>query len=616
MASTITISTIPISDSRMSLVSLEGTEALSSPFDYTLRIRSMVASVSATSVLGSAVCLTFTQSSGTQYLHGIATEFSQDEPDGRQATLYTLRLRPSFWLLSMHSAYTVYQNQTVVQIVQEAFSARGFSTYTNSLTKTYTPLVYVVQYGESSMDFVARLLEDAGIFYFFKHTASGHTLVLADDASTIATVPGTSSLVFGQRGSGDTEFILRGRVNQKLVQSGYQVLDYNFTTPTTSLMATSGPSDTYQLAEYPGGHETVSAGQSIAELRLSALEVDALVFKGSGICSNFHVGYQFTLTAHPNTAMNIAWLIKSMKTMVGQDQVYRNHFEAIPAKTPYLPARVTPRPRVAGTQTAIVTGTQGQEVTTDSYGRVQVQFPWDTSTAGSTPTSCWVRVAQVWAGKAWGSHFTPRIGQEVVISYINGDPAQPLVVGTVYNAAQTVPYALPANQTRSGIMTNSSTGGNGYNELRFEDKAGSEEVYLQAQQDLNIKVVKGNYGLTVATGNETSSVKGTRAFTVTGDETITNSANFERDVSGNYTLKVTGNLSIQASGSVSIESGTSFAAKAGTSMSVQGGTSVAVQAGTSLTAKGGTTMELEGGISGTINGGAQLAIKGGLVQIN
>jgi len=625
--------TTPISDTSLALVSLHGEETLSQPFDYTIVLRSTVANVDPTTVLGQPIVLTLTGPDGTvQYINGVAVEFSQDSQDEELNTYYTVRLRPPFWLLSMQSAYQIFQSQSISAIITAVFSTCGFTAFKNSLTQTYSALDYVVQYGETTLDFVSRLMERAGIFYFFEHTSSACTLVLADDASNYETVPGTSTLVHTvQPASGTHQPYIEGALQQRLVPTSYVVNDYNFTAPTTALLSTSSGAATYQLSEYPGNYLVKSDGDTVSGLRLSAFETEAKLLRGKSACSTFHCGYTFTLSGHPNSGANAAWALLSVITKIEGDR-YSNEYVAFPSSVTFRPKRNTPLPRIHGTQTALVTGQASTEIWTDSYGRIKVKFHWDTTSATDDTTSCWIRVSQVWAGKAWGGLVTPRVGSEVVIAFVNGDPDQPLVIGSVYNAVQTIPYTLPTDQTKTTMKTNSSTGGGGFNEFRFEDKAGSEEVFLQAQQDLNISVVKGNYGLTVATGNETHSTKGTRSITVTGNETRTNQANFEQDitgttaitstgnethtnkanfeqdVSGNYTLNVTGNLTIKATGSVDIESGTGFTAKAGTSMAISSGTSAGVTAGTQLSLEGSVTAELKGS--------ASTAIKGGIVQIN
>ena len=285
-------------------------------------------------------------------------------------------------------------------------------------------------------------------------------------------------------------------------------------------------------------------------------------------------------------------------------------------------------------------GKSGEEIWTDEFGRVKVQFHWDRRGKKDEDSSCWIRVAHGWAGQGFGAFFLPRIGQEVIVSFLDGDPDSPIVTGGVYNASQAFPEALPANQTRSGIRSQSSKGGGGSNEVRFEDKKDAEELYLHAQKDMKT-LVENDRACTVAKGNETLLVtEGTRAVTVGGDETHTSQANFTHGVSKNYELKIDGDLTITVSGSVSIKSGKTFAIEAGSTLSGKAGSSVEIEAGTSLTSKAGTSLSNSAGTSfenkagttmlndagvsltnkasasQTVDGGAALTLKGAIVKIN
>jgi type VI secretion system secreted protein VgrG len=408
-------------------------------------------------------------------------------------------------------------------------------------------------------------------------------------------------------------------------------------------------------------------GETIAKHALLGLEVPATILHGASSCRGFRAGGKFTLQGHSHAAINTSYHLKWVSFRTDQTSIYNNSFEAIPATVPFRPVRTAPRARIYGSQTATVVGKAGEEIWTDKYGRIKVKFHWDQAPAKDETASCWIRVSHGWAGKSWGSMFIPRIGMEVIVSFLDGDPDRPIVTGCVYNATTTVPYPLPAQQTKSTIKSNSSKGGGGFNELRFEDKKKSEEIFVHAQKDLNITVLndrtetitsartttiekkddkltvkKGNRTVTVETGNEsllinkgnrtinvkkgkeTHEVKSTREVTVTGDETHTNKANYTGKVTKNYTLKVKGNLEIEVTGSIKIKAGTSFSNKAGTSFTNEAGTSLTNKAGTSLTNKAGTTMENNAGVSltnkgsasQTVDGGGMLTVKGGLVKIN
>jgi type VI secretion system secreted protein VgrG len=303
---------------------------------------------------------------------------------------------------------------------------------------------------------------------------------------------------------------------------------------------------------------------------------------------------------------------------------YTNSFEAVPSSLVFRPQRTTPRPVIHGLQTATVVGKAGEEIWTDKYGRVIVQFHWDQLGKNDEKSSCWIRVAQGWAGKQWGALFIPRVGQEVIISFLEGNPDRPLITGCVYNAAQTVPYTLPSEQTKSTLRSNSSKGGAGYNEIRFEDKKDSEELYVHAEKDMNVLVLndetltvdKGNRKIQVNAGNETHDVKGTRGVTVSGNETHTNQKDYSQTVTGNFSLKVSGNLTIDVTGSISVKAGTSLTNQAGTSLENKAGTSLENKAGTTMTNDAGVSLTNKASASQTVDGGGLLTVKGGLVKIN
>ena len=327
---------------------------------------------------------------------------------------------------------------------------------------------------------------------------------------------------------------------------------------------------------------------------------------------------------------------------------YCNAFEAFDATVPFRAPRLAPLPRVHGSQTAFVVGPSGEEIWTDEHGRVKVQFHWDRVGVKDDKSSCWVRVTQSWAGKGWGSLFLPRIGQEVVISFVDGDPDRPLVTGSVYNAENSPPVTLPSMQTQSTIKSRSSKEGAAGNEMRMEDKKDAEEFYFHAQKDMKVEIEndlatllhkgnethtleKGDRTVDVQTGKEVHKVKGTRDVTVTGNETHTDEADFTQSVGGKYTLKVKGDLLIDVTGTITIKSGSSVSTKAGTALTNEAGTALTNKAGTALTNeagtslknKAGTTLDNEGAMvnnkasaSQTVDGGGMLTLKGGMVKIN
>lgn len=643
--------TTPLGENKLLLKSLEGEERLSGLFHFTLELVSEDDSIDSPQVVGKNVTVTFfLPDSNYQYINGVVTRFTQAGKTDRFTTYYA-EIHPWMKLLAMNSDCRIFQNKSTPDIIKQVFSDLGFNDFKDSLAGTYQPREFCVQYQETSFAFVSRLMEEEGIFYFFEHDTTKHTLVLADDSSAYGSCPGLTQVEFqpSQPSRQIQNAILNCSLEHNVISDEYKTTDYNFTTPSTNLLASaSGTDKDRSIYEYPGWYSTKDDGETLANKRLAALQAPEKVLRGVSTCPAFHAGCKFDLANHYRQDVNTAYVLLSVALRATQED-YSNSFEAIPVDVQYRPPRVTLRPRIAGTQTALVVGKQGEEIWTDLYGRIKVKFHWDQSSAKDETSSCWIRVAQGWAGKQWGNIFIPRIGQEVVVSFLEGNPDRPLVTGCVYNAEEAVPYTLPDEQTKSAIKTNSSKGGNGFNELRFEDKAGSEELFIQAQKDMTVNVLnnqtstiqktrsasimeadeilsveKGNRTIQVKTGNETHEVQGTRELTITGNETHTDKADFTQTVSGNFTLKVSGNLSIEVSGSVKIKAGTTVDVESGTGLTNKAGTALTNQAGTSLTNKAGTSMSSEASISisskanasHTVESSGIMTVKGSLVKIN
>ncbi|HEY0603854.1 MAG TPA: type VI secretion system tip protein TssI/VgrG [Herpetosiphonaceae bacterium] len=635
----------PLGKDQLLLKMLHGTETISGLFHYTLEMVSENKNLSFDSIVGKSATVSLAMGNdSTRYINGIVGRFYQAGTDG-QFTTYYAELYPWLWLLTLTSDSRIFQAKSAPEIITAVFDELGFSDYKKSLSKTYTARDYCVQYQETAFQFVSRLMEDEGISYFFEHSDGTHTLVLADDADAFAACPGLSGAIRYQSSlAGDTtaDAITQCTFERQVTPTKYAVDDFNFETPSNDLLSSqSSGSGNLALYEYPAGFTAKGAGSTKAKLRLGSLQVPKTLLRGQSFSPAFTPGHTFTLVGHDRDEANakyVLWRVSHSATTNG----YTNSFEAFPASVPFYPQHQTPRPVIPGTQTAIVVGPSGEEILTDSYGRVKVQFHWDRLGKSDENSSCWIRVAQGWAGKSWGSIFIPRIGQEVVVSFLNGDPDRPLITGCVYNAEQTVPYALPGAQTQSTIKSNTSKGGSGSNEIRFEDLKDSEELYIHAQKDLNIQVEKGNRATTllegndtlsvekgnrtveIKTGDETHSVKGKRGLTITGDETHTNEANFTQKVSGSFTLNVDGDLTIDVTGSVTIKAGQSLATKAGMNIENKADMNIENKAGMnltnkaemSLTSEAGVSMTNKGGATHTVESGGILTVKGALVKMN
>jgi len=602
------------------LESLEGTEYLSEPFLFELSTLTEQDTVDASALMGKPAHVTLVDGDGNKRcIHGIVTRFSQDERRCRA------ELRPWIWMLSLSSDCRIFQNKSVPDILAAVFRDCGQTDYRNDLVLSYSALDYCVQFQETAFAFVSRLMEEAGIAYYFEHSEIAHTLVMVDDPSKYPACPHSDSLPFLPLP--DSRDWLTGlRINsaslsQRVATGKFQTDDYNFITPSTELKATAG-NGSWRVYEYPGRYSQKNDGDKVAKRRIE--EIEALVKQLSGTSPVRHMaaGATFTMTRHPSDAFNGKYVLCLVHHSARRSE-YANSFTAFPADVAFRPPRRTARPLVTGSQTAIVVGPSGKEIWTDQYGRVKIQFHWDRIGTKDENSSCWVRVAQNWAGTSWGAFALPRIGQEVVVSFLDGDPDRPLVTGCVYNGDNPTPYNLPDQQTKTTLRSNSSQGGGGFNEIRFEDRKDQEEIFIQAQKDMLVKVlhdrtqivehddtltVKNNRTLSVSEGNETLNIAGTRSLSVTKAETHSNKADFSQNVGGNFTLQVSGDITIKATGAVTIE--------AGTSLSVKSGMGLSAQAGTALSLSGATTMEIKASATGTVNGGGMLNLKGGLVKLN
>jgi len=647
------------------LDALEGTESISAPFRFSLSMRASSTSLDAATIVGASVTVTLKLGTGpARYFNGIVSRFLHSGGD-REFSAYSAELVPKLWLLTLSRNRVIYQNKTAADIIKAVLGEHGV-TFDAKLTATYATREYCVQHDETAFEFISRLMEEEGIFYFFTFANGSHTMVLADAASAHTDCPGGAALKFhphpGGREMIDT--VHRFEYESRLVSQKHSLSDYDYLKPSTSLAAEhSGTAGKGSQFDYPGGHLVVADGTARAKIRVQADQVRSAVCRGQSFCYVLAAGTKFTLSGHARAALNASHVLRTVTHSASNDR-YSNGFETFVATQTFRPGRTTARPRVAGSQIALVVGPSGEEIWTDKHGRIKVQFPWDRVGVKDENSSCWVRVSQTWAGQGWGALFIPRIGQEVIISYVDGDPDRPLVTGSVYNAEKTPPVTLPSMQTQSTIKSRSSKSGSAGNEIRFEDKKDSEEFYFHAQKDMKVEIEnaltttvkdgaethtleKGDRTVDVKTGKEIHNVKGTRELTVTGNETHTNKADYTQKVTGNYELKVTGNLVIDVTGSITfktaadatLKSGTTWMTEAGTSLTNKAGTALTNQAGTSLTNKSGldltnqagtglknkaaTTLDNEGAMvtnkasaMQTVDGGGMLTVKGGMVKIN
>jgi len=576
---------------------MRGSEALSAPSEYELELYSERADLKADELLATPIAVTVDlPRGGERHFHGFITRFVVSARRGRYAT-YRVTVRPWLWFLTLASDCRVFQEQNVVDIVKAVFAKYAIADFdTANLGGGYAPYLYCVQYRESDFDFVSRLLEREGIYYFFRSEAGRHVMVLADSFAAHAAAPGYATLRYvptEERAIRDSEVVHEWSVGAQVEPGAQALQDFDFEQPAASLLVKSAVArrhgqSRHELFDYPGNYTSRAAGEGYARRRIEARHTGHQRVQGATRARGLYPGALFTLGEHPRADQNARFLLCAAEYVLASDTyepvrgaepepVLECRFEAMPAQQDFRPRPVTPRPVVQGPQTALVVGKAGEETWTDKYGRIKVQFHWDRLGRDDETSSCWVRVAQGWAGKRWGAMFVPRIGQEVVVSFLEGDPDRPLVTGSVYNADNMPPYPLPAQATRSTIRSNASPGGGGHNELRFEDKKGAEQFYLHAERDLEQRVRR----------DALAWIGGEHHLKVGKDS-------FEQ-VAGDRHLKIGGDRREEAGGSVAQEAALDMVVKGGLKSALHAGQTVHVKAGMNVVIEAGANITLKAG---------------------
>lgn len=528
---------------KLEMKSMTGREELGRPFEYDLELLSTDANLDLAELLGKPMTIRLELTPlHYRYWNGIVTDVGFAGSHGRHA-LYRVTLHPKLSLLDRTSNCRIFQNQSVPTIVKAIFQQHGFGVK-EALSGQYAQREFVVQYDESDFHFVSRLLEHEGIYYFFRHDAEQHELVLADSYSAHATEPGYESLPYFPpdiHRASEIESIDRWELQQRLVSAAYVSKDYDFERPlarpeSVSLNDGDHALKSSEVFEYAGaylhpkqaeedykGKNNETQRDVYARVRLEEAHASYERIVAHSNARGLSVGSLFTLTEYPRLEQNREYLIvssffelrahelESAATLT--EEPFRCRIGVLHSKRPFRPKRIAAKPVIRGPQTALVVGPQNDEIWTDQYGRVKVLFHWDRYGEGDENSSCWVRVAQIWAGTKWGGIHIPRIGQEVIVEFLEGDPDRPIITGRVYNHDNMPPYDLPANQTQSGIKSRSSKGGaaSNFNEIRFEDLKGKEELFIQAERNQTTNVKQA----------QSITVGATRSKTVGADETIT-----------------------------------------------------------------------------------------------
>ncbi|RMX04251.1 type VI secretion system tip protein VgrG [Corticibacter populi] len=631
-----------LADDTLLVARFRGEEALSRLYRFELELASDRPDIDALELIGKPAHL-LCERDGThedgledRVWSGFVCAFSrtgqtslQHESENTQ-TFYRMEIVPWLWFMQHHEDSRIFQNLAVPDIVEKLFEEFGYADYELKLNASYAPLVHCTQYRESVFQFISRLLEQAGIHWFFRHDEQGVMLVLTDHAGSHPPLGAEDdALRFHEQDMSAGIDTVTGLARAQELRTGRIALnDYNFERPGIDLqvgldsVVHAGDNADYERYIHPGGYEDRDGGDQIARLLIEAEEARHETLHGQSHARRMGAGLTFTLEDHPQDALNQRYLITGV-THEGSNNLggaaggeagdYRNDFAVLPLRVPYRAPLATPRPRIAGPQTAVVAGPDGEEIYTDPYGRVKLHFFWDRRSRRNDKSSCWVRVAQMWAGRQWGAMCIPRIGQEVVVEFLEGDPDRPLVTGTLYNGDNLPPYALPGHATVTTLKSQSSKGGKGFNELRFEDKADAEQVFLHAQKDLDLRVLNdarswvGQDAHRIVQRDAVSEIHRDQSGYIKRDRITEVGRDDALTVHGKQAIAVGGSRSLKVDGAV----GDAFASHSESVQSdyyLNAGTNVVIEAGAMITLKvAGSSITLSA---------AGVTIDGPLVGIN
>ncbi len=681
MATDFTFTAENLDEEDLRVLRFSGSEGISQCFAFDLDLATLQTDIDFESVVGSPGRLTIHTPHTDRVVDGIVSRW-EEVGHGRKTTYYSARLVPKVWTLTLIRQSRIFQQMSTPDILKKVLTGAGITTegFKLSLKGTYQPRNYCVQYRETDFEFISRLMEEEGMFFFFEHTEDdGHVMIVGDSPDVHPEFPDDAIVRFREADSGmrGDEQVQHFRYARALRTGAIALKEFDFKKPSLALKSTqqasSGKDKAFESYDYPGEYHEQKLGDQLAKIRLEEERAEAYLGVGEADCRRFASGYRFTMEEHPTDALNQEYLVlrvrhqgeqphAAMGDAAGKKEekpvVYHAMFDCIPYATPYRPARITPRPRIDGPQTAVVTGPQGEEIHCDEHGRVKVKFHWDRLGSQDDKSSCWIRVSQAWGGSGYGALILPRVGQEVVVEFLEGDPDRPLITGRVYNGTSPPPYGLPANKTMTAIKSNSSPGGSGSNEIRFEDKAGSEEFFIHGQKDMNLLVennrsqkikvdegieiggkrsvqvksdqaekVEGNDKIEIAGnrdetigGNETDSIGGDLDVTVKGKDTLT--------VTGEQTIKVSGKRTDQVSGKSDLQVGSVYTIKSGSKIveqttqkeeTIVATSKETVGAQKKITAAGQIGLESAmikvSGAQVKVGAAGQLEVQGGVVQI-
>ena len=582
----------------LQVVAFKGYEAISAPYSFDIELVSEQNDMNLEHLLNRQAFLTFDkQGSG---VHGLIYRVAQGDASSR-LTYYTIKLVPRLAYLEHRTNRRIFQQTSVPQIITTIFKEHGILTDAHrfQLSASYPPRDYCVQYGESDLHFIERLCHEEGLHYHFQHSESGHQLVLGDDQTVFPRLEHQTVYKHGNGMVYDEPVIHRFGLRLETRTSRVTRRDYDFKKSTRLLESSCQPSleavrPDLEAYDYPGDFTQEKRGKLLSQRTLERHRADYVQAEGKSNQPALATGHFLTLSEHPRQEWNDLWLLTQVHHEGKQPQVleemppcdtgrqdhfnqgYRNRFVATPWDAIFRSQRVYRKPRISGSQTAIVTGPKGEDIHCDPYGRVKVRFFWDRAGHFDDGSSCWVRVVSNWAGNRYGGVTIPRVGMEVLVTFMEGDPDKPLISGCLTNSANAAPYPLPAHKTRTVLRSCSSPGNQGFNELHLEDRAGQELIYLRAQRDMEQKVENDSR---LEIGNERrETIKGNSITVLHAEEHRTTAADRTVQVEGNDYLCVT-NRHTRVDQTMVVEAGQHVHIKAGAHLVLEAGATLSLKAG-------------------------------------
>lgn len=602
-------------------MNVEGTEYVSHTFNFQLVMATEDKSIDDEDLLRKPILIRMRrQSYPPRLIHGLIQKTKLIGFENQQIPVYYWQatIVPWLWFLNLETDCRHFINMDAVQIVKKVFEENGFRDFTFKTQGAFPKREFTVQYRETTFNFISRLLEEEGIFYWFEHTEGKHQLILANVNSATQNCPHVYKFPYGKGTVAGAAGGVVDHVEQDVsVHTGkMSFTDFNFEKSSVSLFASTKGKLVAEVYDYPGLYNNKADGERYAKMRLEEQEARLRIIQSHTIATTLIPGYRMEVENHFDPKANASYIILSNSFSCrqnlqggeeGDEGTTANfNFSAIPFKVPFRPARKHPKPLIHGVQTAIVCGPAGNEIHCDKYGRVKVQFHWDRLNKRDDDSSFWIRVASAWAGANWGQISIPRIGQEVIVSFLEGDPDRPIITGRVYNDQQMPPYSLPGNKTQSGVKSRSSMGGSSedFNEFRFEDKKGSEQIYLHAQMNYD-ELIENKHTITVQKSDQIITLEqGNREITL-------KKGNTKHTMSlGNHTLDCTaGKIKETAAQEIRMEVGPSCSI-------VMNPTSITLTQGPNTIKMGPMGIEMSGAPNVKISAAAIVEISGALIKIN